>query len=123
MSHIRSKNTKPEVIIFRYLRHEKIYFQKHYKSAIGSPDIALPRKKRAVFIDGDFWHGHTFERRKDNLPAFWTAKIIHNVKRDKAYRAQLRREGWQVYRVWEDDLMRKSTRQQVLEGIKTFLIA
>lgn len=123
MSLIRSRNTKPEVITFQYLRREKVYFQKHYKRAVGSPDIALPRKKKAVFIDGDFWHGNTFERRKDNLPPYWIAKIIRNIKRDKLYRSQLRQSGWQVYRVWESDLMKRSTRQATLQRIKEFLTA
>ena len=54
MSKIRSKNTKIEVNVFRELRKRGIYFQKHYKGTIGNPDIALPRKKKAIFIDGDF---------------------------------------------------------------------
>lgn len=62
MSKIRGKNTKAELVVFRYLRKEGVYFQKHYKRALGSPDIALPLKKRAVFIDGDFWHGKTIDR-------------------------------------------------------------
>ncbi len=57
MSHIRSKNTEAERITFRYLRRNKIYFQKHYTRTAGKPDIALPRRKKEVFIDGDFWHG------------------------------------------------------------------
>lgn len=57
MSLIRSKNTAIELNVFRFLRRNSIYFQKNYKRAMGSPDVALPRKKKAVFIDGDFWHG------------------------------------------------------------------
>lgn len=68
MSRIRGKNTKAELIVFRYLRKEGVYFQKHYKRAPGSPDIALPRKKRAVFIDGDFWHGKTIDRVMERGP-------------------------------------------------------
>ncbi|RZD19594.1 MAG: hypothetical protein EVG15_00760 [Candidatus Acididesulfobacter diazotrophicus] len=64
MSNIRSQNTKVEILVFRELRKRKIYFQKHYKKAIGNPDIALPRKKKAVFIDGDFWHGYQFSKLK-----------------------------------------------------------
>lgn len=121
MARIRSKDTKPEAIVFRYLRHEKVYFKKHYAGALGSPDIALPRKKKAVFIDGDFWHGATLEKRKDGLPPFWTNKIIRNVKRDKLYRKELRHQGWQIVRVWESDIIRQRTRAQSLESIKSFL--
>src|SRR5882724_3499473 len=90
MSSIKGKNTSPEKIVFRYLRLQKIYFQKHYTRAIGSPDVALPRKKKALFIDGEFWHGYTLERRKDKLPMYWSQKIIRNVKRDRRYRKELR---------------------------------
>lgn len=85
MKLIKSKNSKAEVMVFRYLRKEGIYFQKHYKRAPGSPDIALPRRKKAVFIDGDFWHGRTYqrlvERRKDD-DDYWVVKIKRNMDRD-----------------------------------------
>jgi len=68
MSKIRNKETKIEKMVFKYLRENKVYFQKHYNWASGKPDIALPRKKKAVFIDGDFWHGRDYEKRKDSLP-------------------------------------------------------
>jgi DNA mismatch endonuclease (patch repair protein) len=120
MSQIRSKNTSPETIVFNYLRKEKVYFQKHYNKVAGSPDIALPRKKRAVFIDGDFWHGYTLERRKATLPTYWSEKIIRNVKRDKLYRRTLRNNGWVVLRVWEHELNNKQLKN-TLALIKEFL--
>ena len=102
MSRIKSKNTKAEVLIFKELRKRGIYFQKHYKRAAGNPDIALPRKKKAVFIDGDFWHGWKFKKNKKRLPKkYWVEKIESNIARDKKNRAKLRKEGWQVLRVWE----------------------
>jgi DNA mismatch endonuclease (patch repair protein) len=105
MSKIRSKNTKPEVLVFRELHKRGIYFQKHYKRAAGNPDIALPRKKKAVFIDGDFWHGYQFSKLKKRLPKkYWLAKIERNIKRDRKNRAQLRKEGWKVLKVWEHEL-------------------
>ena len=64
MSKIRSEETQIEQIVYRYLRKQGVYFQKHYKKAPGSPDIALPKKKIAVFIDGDFWHGWRFSKKK-----------------------------------------------------------
>jgi len=107
MSKIRSKNTKVELLIFRELRRKKIYFQKHYKRASGSPDIALPRKKIAVFIDGDFWHGYRFSKNKKRLPRkYWRSKIEGNITRDKKNRAKLRREGWKVLRIWEHEVIK-----------------
>lgn len=102
MSRIRSKNTKVEIKIFRELRKRGIYFQKHYKGAIGNPDIALPRKKKAIFIDGDFWHGYTFVELKKRLPKeYWLKKIENNINRDNKNNIQLRKNGWEVLRVWE----------------------
>ncbi|MDD4902326.1 MAG: very short patch repair endonuclease [Patescibacteria group bacterium] len=102
MSKIRSKNTKAEVLVFRELRRRGIYFQKHYKRAPGSPDIALPRKKVAIFIDGDFWHGYRFNKENSRLPKkYWRAKIEGNIKRDRKNRLLLQKAGWRVARIWE----------------------
>ena len=120
MQSIRSKNTKIEVLVFRELRKRGIYFQKHYKRAIGNPDIALPRQKKAIFIDGDFWHGYQFAKLKKRLPKkYWLAKIEKNIARDKKNRAALRRVGWRVLRVWEHQLF--SRQELVMDQIGSFL--
>lgn len=64
MARIRSKDTAIERFVFKELRKRGLYFKKHYKRIKGCPDIALPRAKKAVFIDGDFWHGWQFAQRK-----------------------------------------------------------
>ena len=108
MSKIRSKNTKAEVLVFRELRRRGIYFQKHYGKAPGKPDIALPRKKKAVFIDGGFWHGYQFSKFKDRLPKeYWPDKISNNIKRDRRNRAKLKADGWEVLRVWEHKVVKR----------------
>ena len=120
MSRIRSQNTSLETNVFRYLKRHRIHFQKHYKKAPGVPDIALPRKKKAVFIDGDFWHGWKFSERKKTLPkVYWREKIERNIQRDKANRAKLRRAGWRVLRVWEHELKKKP--EKTLQKIADFL--
>lgn len=122
MSKIRSKNTKVEVIVFQYLRQQGVYFQKHYKRAIGNPDIALPRKKLAVFIDGDFWHGRKYQETIDRLPAgYWKEKIARNVSRDKKHRIELKESGWKILQVWESDIIKKTTRSTELHKIMSFL--
>lgn len=123
MSSIRGKNTQAEIIVFRYLRNAKIHFQAHYPRAVGKPDIALPRKKRAVFIDGDFWHGRQFYQQKDKLPSdFWRKKIQSNLDRDVTVNNSLKTSGWAVLRVWESELKRKRTRDIELERIQIFLL-
>jgi DNA mismatch endonuclease, patch repair protein len=123
MSSIKGKNSQAELIVFRYLRREKVYFQKHYTKAIGSPDIALPRKRVAIFIDGDFWHGHDYETHiKPRLyKEWWRTKILGNMERDKKQSEELMNNGWAILRVWESDILRKRTRKQTLEQIKSFL--
>lgn len=125
MSHIRSKNTKAELIVFRYLRSHNIYFQKHYKRAPGAPDIALPRKKLAVFIDGDFWHGRNYEKimKTHEGSDYWKKKISRNIERDKEQESELVGLGWKILRVWSSDIARKRTSKGVLETIEDFLRA
>ena len=124
MGKIRGKNTKAELTVFRYLRKEGIYFQKHYKRAPGSPDIALPRKKKAVFIDGDFWHGKTIDRVMERGPDdYWTKKILRNMERDKQHDESLCENGWQILHIWEQDILRKRTQDSTLMNVKKFLIS
>lgn len=120
MSRIRSENTKVETLVFRELGRNKIYFQKHYKKAIGNPDIALPRKKKAVFLDGDFWHGYRFSTLKNRLPkSYWQSKIEGNIRRDKKIRAILRKNGWKVLRIWEHEILNDFER--AIDKIISFL--
>ncbi len=125
MSKIRSKNTKAELAVFRYLRKRNVYFQKHYKRAPGSPDVALPRKRKAVFIDGDFWHGKTFERllirRGNDRNDYWIRKIARNMERDNADEAALLERGRTFIRIWESDIIRKKTSEGALRNIEVFL--
>jgi DNA mismatch endonuclease (patch repair protein) len=105
MSRIRSKNTKIELLVFRALRRQNIYFQKHYKRAPGCPDLAWPARKLAVFIDGGFWHGYRYPQWRHKLPSqFWRDKIERNRARDRRNFAALRRRGWLVLRIWEHQL-------------------
>lgn len=124
MSRIRGKNTKPELLVYRYLRRNKIYFQKHYRSKQKVVlDLALPRKKKAVFIDGDFWHGRTLERvlERRGEDDFWALKLRRNIERDFQQRTLLEANGWSILQVWESDLMKKKTQEQTLQRIADFL--
>jgi DNA mismatch endonuclease (patch repair protein) len=124
MSQIRGKNTKSEVLVAKYLRANGIYFQKHYRSREGIVmDFALPRKKKVLFIDGDFWHGRTFENilEKRGENDFWTKKIRRNIERDKNQRSLLSDNGWSVKAVWESELVRKRTQAETLARIGQYL--
>lgn len=123
MSSIRSKNSRAELMVFSYLRKNKVYFQKHYSRVSGKPDIALPRKKKACFIDGDFWHGRSLDDLilKRGVDDYWTKKIMRNIERDKEQRQFLKESGWEVLVIWESDINRKSTRELTFATIKDFL--
>jgi DNA mismatch endonuclease (patch repair protein) len=118
MSKIKGKNTRLEVSVFRELRRRKIHFQKHYRKAPGSPDVALPSGKVAIFIDGDFWHGYRYPAWKRKLPEFWKLKIERNRGRDRKNFRKLKRAGWLVLRVWEHQIL-KDFNGSVLEIVKT----
>ncbi len=123
MSHIRSKETQAERIVFSELRNRKVYFQKHYSRVPGKPDLALPRKKKAVFIDGDFWHGRHFDRILKTRPEgdYWIKKLEYNMVRDKQQMIDLKKMNWSVLRVWESDIKRKRTRNYYIDLIESFL--
>ena len=116
MQNIRSTNTSPEKRIMRELRRRKIYFAKYVNSIIGKPDIVFRRKKIVVFIDSDFWHRHPkrFIKPKSNKK-YWKDKIERNKNRDKEVNKKLRKDGWEVIRIWEYDI--KNNIEKSLERI------
>jgi DNA mismatch endonuclease (patch repair protein) len=123
MASIHSKNTKPELIAFRELKRRGLRFQRHYDNAPGKPDIAKPRKKIAVFVDGDFWHGRELDRvlSKYGEESTWAIKLRRNIARDLHQDELLRARGWIVLRVWESDIRRIRTREQTIDTMEAFL--
>jgi DNA mismatch endonuclease (patch repair protein) len=104
MSRIRSKDTKPEMIV-RSLVHRMGYrFRLHRKDLPGKPDLALPRHKKVIFVNGCFWHMHNCKhgRVKPKTNAqFWQDKREGNKSRDKRNMSALKKQGWSVLVVWE----------------------
>ncbi len=91
MRNIRSSGTTPERVVMRELRKRKIYFAKPVSKILGKPDIVFRRKKVAIFIDSDFWHGHPerFIMPKTNVD-YWKEKIFRNKERDIQVTEELR---------------------------------
>lgn len=105
MAAIKSVNTSPELMLFRELKKRQINFQRHYKKVVGSPDVAIPSKKIAIFVDGDFWHGFRYPSWKGRLKSsFWRKKIERNRRRDRLHYHKMINMGWRVKRVWEHQL-------------------
>lgn len=115
MRNIRSEGTLPERMVSAELKKEKIYFAKNVKTIFGKPDFVFRRKKVAVFVDSDFWHGR---RGRCVMPKtnteFWENKIKRNRLRDREVGRELKKQGWTVIRIWESDIkkdLRKSVKK------------
>jgi len=106
MSRIRAKNTKIDLSMRKILREIGYSFEM-YPKMHGNPDFAIPRKKVAVFCDGDFWHGYRYFEKKKLAKKFWRDKIERNMRRDRLVSRRLRREGWSVQRLWEHDIEKR----------------
>lgn len=118
MSRIRSRNTKPELLVRRYLYEHGFRYRVNVKTLPGTPDIALRKYHTAIFINGCFWHGHSClkgKRPKTNSE-FWIQKILRNQTRDEEVRIKLRQLGWRTMVVWECQLTPKR-REKTLEEI------
>ena len=109
MSHIRSKDTKPEVTVRKYLFSKGFRYSKNVKTLPGCPDIVLPKYKTVIFVNGCFWHKHDCPRFvwPSSNEDYWREKIIRNVKRDGDNYEQLEASGWNIYVVWECQLKKK----------------
>ena len=103
MSQIRGKNTKIEIKMKKILNETGFKFEMHPKM-YGNPDFAHRRKRIAIFCDGDFWHGYRYGKKKKPSKKYWRDKIENNMRRDRKYSRNLRREGWSVLRLWEHDI-------------------
>lgn len=121
MSHIKSKNTKPEILVRHFLHAQGFRYRLHCKDLPGKPDIVLPKYKTVIFINGCFWHGHS-ECKYSSLPAtnrdFWQNKISENIERDKATYDKLSTMGWRVLEVWQCQLKPKSKEETLNALIK-----
>ncbi len=107
MSRIRSKNTKPEIIVRSLLHHMGYRFTVNgplNRSLLGHPDIVLPKHKTVIFVHGCFWHRHTgckYAYNPKSKRAFWKKKFRDNTRRDKEVATFLERKGWKSIVIWE----------------------
>lgn len=120
MAAIKGKDTKPEMIVRKYLFSRGLRFRVQIRKLPGTPDIVLPKYKTAVFVNGCFWHGHEgckyFRLPKSNVE-FWKEKIERNIERDRESMQALLDWGWNVIRVWECELRNKANREETLNKI------
>ena len=107
MSHIRSKDTKPENRLCSLLHRLGFRFRLHRKDLPGTPDIVLPKYRTVIFVHGCFWHQHP-GCKKATLPRsnveFWKNKLEKNIERDKEVEKKLIETGWNVIVIWECEI-------------------
>ena len=134
MSHIRSRNTKPELKVRQWLWQHGYRYRLNVKSVPGKPDIVMRKYRTAIFVNGCFWHGHgvtespgkrkvkSWDLRSSaccKIPStnreFWVNKIRRNQERDQKNYQVLQENGWQVIIVWECQLTPKQIEQTMNE--------
>jgi len=103
MARIRSKNTKPELLIRKGLHRMGFRYVLHDRRLVGKPDLVLPKWNAVIFIHGCFWHGHDCDlyRLPKTATDFWEAKVAANRIRDQHCVDALRGTGWRVLTIWE----------------------
>lgn len=113
MSRIRGKDTKPELIVRKFLYASGFRYRLHDKRLPGKPDIVLPKYKTVIFINGCFWHGHKGCRYfvvPKTRTQWWLDKIERNQTNETKNFSFLKKSGWKVIRIWECDLKKKPDR-------------
>ena len=107
MKKIKSKDSMAEITLRKALWNNGIRFRKHLKDLPGKPDIVVNKHKIAIFVDGEFWHGYNWKRKRINIKSnrtYWLPKIEGNMRRDKRNNRVLKQLGWKVIRFWEYDI-------------------
>lgn len=122
MSGIRGRDTKPELLVRRYLHSAGFRFRLFRKDLPGRPDVVLPRWNVVIFVHGCFWHGHqgcALFRVPKTRTEFWTEKIARNAERDEAAIQKLLDQQWRVAVVWECAL--RADKSATLNSLEAFI--
>ena len=123
MSQIKGKDTKPELLVRKFLHKKGFRYRLHVKDMPGKPDIVLPKYKTVIFIHGCFWHGHEGCRYfvvPKTRTEWWLNKIKGNTVNDIKAENSLLANGWKVIKIWECEL-KKSFIEDTLSRLLTTL--
>lgn len=107
MSRIRSTNTKPEMLVRKFLFAQGCRYKLHDATLPGKPDIVLPKYKTVIFVHGCFWHGHNnckYYKVPQTRTDWWLNKINTNNVNDAKTVKALKKDGWKIITLWECDL-------------------
>lgn len=119
MAAIRSRDTRPEVLVRKFLFGRGFRYRLNYSRLPGHPDLVLRKYRTAIFVNGCFWHGHEgcrYFRLPQTNVEFWAKKIARNRERDVEKQQTLAGMGWHCITVWECQLKPK-VREQTLESL------
>lgn len=110
MSLISGKETKPEILVRKFLFSKGFRYRKNVATLAGKPNIVLTKYKTVIFVNGCFWHGHDCKAAKlpETRKEFWEVKINSNVVRDSKNIIGLQNQGWQVIVVWQCNIKNKT---------------
>src|SRR3954469_6451150 len=121
MAAIKGKNTKPEILVRKFLHSKGYRFRLHDKKLPGKPDIVLPKYKTVIFIHGCFWHGHKgckYYVVPKTRTEWWLNKINGNIANDTKAIKALKKEGWKIIMLWECDL-KKNKSGRILQKLNS----
>lgn len=104
MKAIRSKDTRPELLVRKLLTSMGYRYRLHSRDLPGKPDITFKGRKKIVFIHGCFWHAHTCQGGRVPVGEYWQKKLNANMERDKANNQKLIALGWDTLTLWECEL-------------------
>ena len=107
MSAVKGKDTKPEILVRKWLHAAGYRFRLHVKDLPGKPDIVLPKYKTVIFVNGCFWHQHSgcsHAKLPETNKQFWEDKLRKNIHRDEQNYKKLRDLGWNVQIMWECEI-------------------
>ncbi|HEY1054358.1 MAG TPA: very short patch repair endonuclease [Emticicia sp.] len=122
MSKIKGKNTVPEMSLRKALYAEGVRYRIVNNDLPGRPDIAIRKYKLAVFVDGEFWHGHDWEKKRAKIKTnieFWIPKIERNIQRDIQNNSKLELLGYKAFRFWSKDI--KSNLESCVQEILIYI--
>ena len=109
MAKVRSTNGKDEIILRKRLWHMGLRYRTNVKDLPGKPDIVLKKYKIVIFVDGEFWHGYEWKKRRAKIKRnrkYWIWKIQYNINHDSKVNEELHAQGWTILRFWSKKVLK-----------------
>jgi DNA mismatch endonuclease (patch repair protein) len=122
MSQIQGKDTKPEMIVRKFLHSNGFRYRLHAKDLPGKPDLVFPKYNSVIFVHGCFWHAHEgckYFKIPKTRTEWWEEKLYGNRERDERNIKELEEKGWNVIVVWECELKAKKRENTLINLSKT----